>query len=373
MNFLEREFELVESLTPGLLAQLEAIPFEQKESRGNPTLEIFRRAKGPSLIVPKEYGGMGTRPVDAVRFQRAIASKAPSLALATNMHHFTVALLIDFAATSPQIRHLLRNAAENNLYLASGFAEGATAQSTLTPKMIAEPSETGYILTGSKKPCSLSHSMDILTASVGIPNEKGGYRFGVAIVPANSDGLTVRDFWASPVLAGSESDEVFLHEVFVARQNMFVPGDEVDYAAMQAKGFIWFQILTAGCYLGIGSALMLELIHSQKGTPEGRIEVACELEGAMAMLEGVGYAFQNGEQSDASVTRALFARYAIQQALMRVAADAAEMLGGIAFVSSEKMAHLIAAVRCLAFHPPSRLSVSPNLDKFLCGEPFKFV
>lgn len=373
LNFLSREFELVESLTPGLLAELDAIPFSQKESRENPTLEIFRRANGPSLIIPEAYGGMGTRPVEAIRFQRAIAASAPSLALATNMHHFTVALLTEFAVNSPQIRHLLRNTAESCLYLASGFAEGVTAQSTLMPKMIAQRSEMGYVINGSKKPCSLSHSMDILTASVGIQCPNCGPRFGVAIVPANTVGLTVEPFWSSPILAGSESDEVILHDVSVEPQNMFLPGDEIDFAAMQAGSFIWFQILTTSCYLGIGSALMTQLIQSGKGSSQERIEVACELEGAMAMLEGVAYSFQIGERGEALVTRSLFVRYAVQQALTRMAGHAAEMLGGMAFMSSDNIAYLISAVRCLAFHPPSRTAISASLDKYLCGEPFAFV
>jgi len=208
---------------------------------------------------------------------------------------------------------------------------------------------------------------------VGIPNEKGGQRFGVAIVPANTAGLSVKNFWGSPILAGSESEEVILDNVFVEKQNMVVPGDELDYAAVQAKGFIWFQLITSSCYLGVASALMKQLIQSRKGTPEGRVEVACDLEGAMSMLEGVASAFQAGDKSDALVTRALLVRYAVQQALIRAVGQAAEMLGGIAFVSSETVAYLIGAVRCLAYHPPSRSSVSASLDKYLGGEPFRFV
>lgn len=373
MNFLHREFDLVESLAPGLLAKLDAIPFSQKESRGNPTLEIFRRANATSLIIPEDYGGMGARPVEAIRFQRAIAASAPSLALATNMHHFTVALLTEFAVNSTQLRYLLRNTAGSSLYLASGFGEGSTAQSTLAPKMVAQRCDAGYLLNGSKKPCSLSHSMDVLTTSVAIHCPNCGPRFGVAIVPANTNGLTVRNFWSSPILAGAESEEVILHDVFVASQNMFLPGDEIDYAAMQAGSFIWFQLLTTSCYLGIGSALMIQLIESGKGASQDRMEVACELEGAMSMLEGVAYEFQNGERNEALVTRSLFVRYAVQQALVRMASHAAEMLGGIAFMKSENIAYLISAVRCLAYHPPSRSAVSVSLDNYLSGEAFTFV
>jgi alkylation response protein AidB-like acyl-CoA dehydrogenase len=215
--------------------------------------------------------------------------------------------------------------------------------------------------------------MDVLTASVSIPCETGGDRFGVAIIPANTAGLTIQPFWASSILAGAETEEVILKNVIVAEQNVFLPGDEMDPAAMQARSFVWFQLLTSSCYLGIGSALMVQLIQSEKGSSEGRVDVACELEGAMAMLEGGAYAFQTGELNDALVTRALFTRYAVAQALVRTASRAAEMLGGIAFVTSERIAYLLAAVRCLAFHPPSKSSVVTSLDDFLAGDSFHFV
>ena len=373
MSFLRRETSLVESITPGLLQKLEAIPFSKKESKGQAGLEIFRYANGPALVIPKDLGGMGLGPVEAVRFQRAIGAVAPSLALAVNMHHFTVALLHEYAAESPQIKYLLKNSAASNLYLASGFAEGATSQSTLTPTMTAEPAQNGYVVSGSKKPCSLAHSMDVLTASVSIPHGENDVRFGVAIIPANIQGLSVRPFWESPILAGAESEEVVLDQVSVSQENMFLPGEETDFAAMEAGSFIWFQILVSATYLGVGSALLRELLEQKKGSVEGRVDVACELEGAMATLEGVAHVLQSGERGDDLIARALFARYSVQQALVRMASHAAEMLGGVAFMSSYEISYLMSAVRCLAFHPPSKASVGKSLDGYLQGRPFRHV
>jgi alkylation response protein AidB-like acyl-CoA dehydrogenase len=373
MNFLRRENALVESLTPGLLAELEAIPFSERESSGKVSLQKFREANGPGLIIPEELGGIGTSPLQAVRFQRALGAVAPSLALAVNMHHFTVALLHEYAADSPQIRYLLKNTASSSLYLASGFAEGASSQSTLSPTMIAKPRKGGYLVSGSKKPCSLAKSMDVLTASVRIPLGKSDWRFGVAIIPANSKGLSVRRFWQSPILAGAESEEVVLDQVQVSEQNMFLPGEGTDLAAKQAGSFIWFQILVSSTYLGVGSALLRQVILRQKGSAEGRADIACELEGAMAMLEGVAHLLQAGERGDDLIARSLFVRYAVQQALVRTASRAAEMLGGVAFLTSSEISYLMSAVRCLAFHPPSKASVSESLDDYLRGKPFRHV
>ncbi|HYL05012.1 MAG TPA: acyl-CoA dehydrogenase, partial [Thermoanaerobaculia bacterium] len=67
----------------------------------------------------------------------------------------------------------------------------------------------------------------------------------------------------------------------------------------------------------------------------------------------------------------LFVRFAVQQAIERVAAHAAELLGGMAFITSPDVAYLLAASRALAFHPPSRLSVAAALDGYLAGRPMQ--
>lgn len=64
----------------------------------------------------------------------------------------------------------------------------------------------------------------------------------------------------------------------------------------------------------------------------------------------------------------LVARYAAQQALAMASDMAAELLGGIAFMRSSEIGYLLAAVRPLAYHPPSRTATAePLVDYFSAG------
>jgi hypothetical protein len=63
-------------------------------------------------------------------------------------------------------------------------------------------------------------------------------------------------------------------------------------------------------------------------------------------------------------------RYAVQGAIERVTFQAAELPGGIAFLTSNDVVWLLASARALAFHPPSRASIVMDLDGYLAGEPF---
>ena len=63
--------------------------------------------------------------------------------------------------------------------------------------MSATATEGGYLVNGSKQPCSLSRSMNLLTASVALPTETGDTQMAVLLVPRETPGLTVHPFWST--------------------------------------------------------------------------------------------------------------------------------------------------------------------------------
>jgi len=89
----------------------------------------------------------------------------------------------------------------------------------------------------------------------------------------------------------------------------------------------------------------------------------------MAGLEGVALAMPSGERGEGIPVQSLLVRFAVQQAIERASARAAELLGGMAFIGSPDVSYLLAASRALAFHPPSRLSIATPLDSYLMGNP----
>lgn len=374
MNFLKQERTVLTKFLPELDEKLAHIPLLEMEKPQNPAIQIFRELGGPGLLIPTKYKGLGATPLEAVRVQRAIATRAPSLAIATTMHHFSIATIVEMIAQSSGTGFewmLLEGIAQQNLYVASGFAEGKTGTGILSPHMQVKRTANGVTVSGSKKPCSLAISMDLLTASVSIPNKSGdGSELAVVTIPATTPGIERRPFWTNSVLAGAESDEVILHDVKVPEQLISYTGSSENLDYVQTRGFLWFELLISASYLGIASALVERTIAASKGTPSERTLLGIEVEGAMAALEGVAQSMMvgNSDQGNDQLARTLFVRYAVQRAIERVTAHAVELLGGMAFISSPEVAYLFAAARLLAFHPPSRLSISPGLDKYLAGE-----
>jgi alkylation response protein AidB-like acyl-CoA dehydrogenase len=211
--------------------------------------------------------------------------------------------------------------------------------------------------------------MDFLTASVIVPGKSGeADQLALAIIAADSPGIEVKPFWNTWVLCGAESDEVILTDVFVPEEYLFYLGNPEDLGSIMARAFTWFELFVSASYLGAASALVERVIAERRGTPSERALVAIEVEGAMAALEAVAHAIMLGWTSDTEIAQALFVRYSVQRAIERVVETSAELMGGMAFVSSGEIAYLLAASRALAFHPPSRLSMASYLDAYLAGE-----
>jgi hypothetical protein len=141
--------------------------------------------------------------------------------------------------------------------------------------------------------------------------------------------------------------------------------------AVEAGGFLWFELLVSASYLGVASALVERVLMQKRGNEGERVQLVIDIEGAMSALEGVARSMQTGDRSEDLLVQSLLVRFAVQQAIERVVARAAELLGGLAFIGSPDVAYLLAASRALAFHPPSRLSVAPAIDGYLMGEPMQ--
>ncbi|MDJ0395885.1 acyl-CoA dehydrogenase family protein [Rhodococcus sp. G-MC3] len=370
-----REREILENYVPGLLDYLDNTPLLDLESRDSDAIAKFKEFGGTSLIVPKDLGGKGASALDAVRAQRAIGSRSPSLGAATTMHHLSVASLIEFAKGATDAdRALVAALVEQNAVIASGFSEGTPGGSVFIPTMKAKRVGDNYVVNGSKKPCSLSKSMDLLMASVEVEGvgEKDGER-AVALIPAGLEGVAVTKFWDTPILAGSESDEVDLHDVEVPADLVMLNSDDDPDGIHEMTGYLWFGMLISANYLGGATILLEKMLAADKGDYEGYTRAAAEIEASVAAIESVARAVDEGERGQDISARLMFCRIAIRDALVRASSIAMESLGGIGFIKSPEIGYLAGALQAFAFHPPSRRSISETLTKYHGGDDFAFV
>lgn len=366
MGFLDTERASLDQHLPGFAERLEQAPLEDREG-GAAGIRAFRAAGGPALLVPAENKGIGATAREAVRVQRAVGSMSPSLAVGSTMHHFSIASLVETHRVSQGPEWMLLEAiATENQIVASGFAEGI-GRSVLRPTLRGTRTAQGYRLNGTKKPCSLAHSMDLLTASVLLDDEQPG----VAVVPAGTPGLRVEPFWSAPVLRGAESEAVVLEDVLVD-ESLVVAVGSIDPSSMdsvQAAGFLWFELLMTAGYLGMGSALVQRVVEEGRGSAGEQADLVSRSETAAAAVELVAADLDREGPGDALLQRALLARYTAQELNAAAVAKSVELLGGINFIRDPFVQVFADSSRCLAFHPPSRSRAAEALVAAFKGAP----
>jgi alkylation response protein AidB-like acyl-CoA dehydrogenase len=363
------ERALFERFMPGLDAELRSIPLSVLEGRENPSIALLKQARGPGLLIPKRYGGLGATAVEGARTLRAIASRAPSLGIVCTMHTFSASTLVEWALFGEEYGEvLLTGLAENSMYLASGFAEGRSGSRPLDMTMRARRAPGGgWLISGRKKPCTLTYSMDFLSCGVSIESEDGTRQRAVGLVPADSPGIERRPFWKSPILAGAESDEVILNDVHVPDDFVFVVEGSQNLDPVEVTGYVWFQLALAATYLGIVSGLVERVLLSGKGTAEERGAVVAQVEAQAAAVDGIAYGLDARDDREHLLARALATRFSLQGTIESVAMRCAELLGGMAFIGSSEVSYLLSASRALAFHPPGRIPATRAVDEYARG------
>ncbi|MEW5249686.1 acyl-CoA dehydrogenase family protein [Microbulbifer sp. 2201CG32-9] len=370
MKLLGQEIELLERYLPGLYAHLEATPLETLEGDQNPSISWYKEAGGAGLLISSDFGGAGVSAHDMIRLTRAIASKAPSLALCTTMHQFSLASLIELSRNSDGPEWMLLDGiARDKLLMCSAFAEGRAGQSILEPTMRAVWDGKNWLVSGRKQPCSLARSMDLITASVKLEKEGQHSVTGVALIPAKTAGISVEPFWKNTILAGTESDALVLDNVEVHPDLVFELGLEFEGKLddLQTYGFIWFELLLTTSYLGVAMSLAQRVFDNDRGDANARVSLATELKGVAMLLDSVAKALDDGLDRNECLAHSLIARYQVTDAIQRSIVKSVELLGGIAFIKSHEISYLSSAAQAISFHPPSRVSAINGLHSWFLG------
>jgi alkylation response protein AidB-like acyl-CoA dehydrogenase len=371
--FLAESRAVLEQFAPGLDAVLARHGLSALEAMEPYELKALMRDFGlPALWVPRTLGGGGISPYDGIRIQRAVGARSPSMAVMLTMHNFTVSFSASLADSVPPCAEMLRQVAADNLLVASAFAEGRYGAGILDSTVYVTRDGDGFKINGSKKPCTMAHCMDIITVGVAELCADGRKRTGMAILTGDYAGVSRHSFWNVPLLAAADNHELRFENVRVNSDQILLAGDDdADFAQIVAVGEViglsWFEIVATASYLGAASALAERVLSNQRIDSHERALLGSELEAAQATLDGAVRLMETASPDQSLLARVLLVRFAVQRVIERCAMHAAELAGGLAFVRDTEIIVLLAASRCLAFHPISRKAAEPMLAAWLAG------
>lgn len=344
----------LDAVAPGLAAALAGTTVADAEQDAAPVLDALRATRATAMLVPAALGGGGVAATRAVRFQVALGACAPSAAVATTMHHYKLAALGGVAADGDATAAgILRSVASRAALVASGGAESVPGRDLTSLGTRAVRDGDTYVVTGTKRPCSLSTSMDVLSLMAEV-HDPDGTRVGHAqvFVEADAPGLTRTPFWRSPVLAAAQSHAVHLDAVRVPAAQVFaLDGDTGGRFAVDC--YAWFDVLVVAAYLGAAHALAAATPPHRRGTARWARAVA----GLVRLEEQVVAAaatFDAGEDPRVRLNAALRARDAVEDELGAVGGALLQAAGGGLFATTGLYTSLAGALNAVAFHPPAR-------------------
>ncbi|MFF9818657.1 hypothetical protein [Streptomyces sp. NPDC014006] len=345
----------LDSVAGGLHAVLGARSPEEHEQDAGTAFAALKDSGATRMLVPVRCGGTGASASAAVRFQLALGSMAPSAAIATTMHHYKIAALGRVAESGDaHARAILEDIAAGAKLIASGGAESTPGRDLRTLGSWATRDGEEYLVTGLKRPCSLSRSMDTLSLMVELRAPDGtpeGY--AQAFVPADAAGVEREAFWQSPVFLSAESHAVRLSDVRVPHEGIFPLRGEVG-RRFAADCYLWFQLLISASYLGIACCLA-EATATSRRAGAGRWTAAVErIRRLEAEVLDAARAVDDGRPVGEQLNLAVRARDRVEDDLGDIGGRLLRAAGGATFARTGFYTMLAGALNAIAFHPPQR-------------------
>jgi alkylation response protein AidB-like acyl-CoA dehydrogenase len=328
--------------------------------------------------VPEEFGGLGVASVhDLIVASSRLARGDASVAIGVNMHLLPLlntvrgrelAIAKGNERSARALTAALEQIVRDGVVLAAAVSE--PAQDLTRPATIAARSDTGWRVTGRKIFCTLSPAATVLYTAVTFVDDEGAERYGYAMIPATSPGVTIHGDWDGLGMRASGSHTVSFDDVVLppsALRRGFPVGDATAFIRRNLSAGLFH----ASASLGIAESangLGVERMAARNGHADARgraliAENAIELaagRGVLARAAGLIDAHFVSHTTDDGTPQELAALFAeaqaaktfVNEAATRVVDRALELSGGAGYVNGNPIARAVRDVRAGAFMNP---------------------
>ncbi|MBD2104194.1 acyl-CoA dehydrogenase family protein [Leptolyngbya sp. FACHB-261] len=224
------------------LAQEFATTAAERDAKGGTAQherDQLRQSGLLKLMVPQEYGGIGTTWVQTLGIVREFAKVDSSIAHIFSYHHLSVVVPHLFGTPEQKERYYLQTT-RNNWFWCNAF-NPLDRRVTLT----AEGKQ--FRLNGTKSFCSGSKDSDLIPVSA---VREGDTKLAVVVVPTARAGITVHDDWDNMGQRQTDSGSITFDNVLVEASEILGPPGPFGSPFGTLRSCLT-QITFANIYLGI--------------------------------------------------------------------------------------------------------------------------
>lgn len=313
--------------------------------------DIIQKSELTGLIIPKQYGGKGLNLVDAIQIIQLVAEQAPSMSIMLCMHYHVVVTLALFTDIIPEAKQILRDAGENNALVASAFAEGVPGRDIFTSTVFSQAVEGGVVISGSKKPCTMTTVADYYATSIVDYEDENSS--GIAFVKQGQEGVKTKKFWPSELLKAADSNQVIFDNVMIPKAYMKL-GSTEEMSAMLSFGLAAFNLMISAAYMGIVTKLSKKLPEKVFGKKHIYVELYGHILQAHYSTIGLALELAQTDDPETVANKILILRYRTQKTLKDIVAIICENIGGMNYLKDPEIPYLAAVANFITFHPISR-------------------
>jgi alkylation response protein AidB-like acyl-CoA dehydrogenase len=337
------------------------------------SLAALRSTRYLAAPVPEEHGGLGVGSThDILVASSRLARGDASVAIGVNMH---------LTATMQIVRRWSMAVAAGNERRAKAFAASMEAiardevvmaaaisergQDMTRPSTRATRTAGGWRIDGDKVFCTMSPAATVLYTAVSFCDEDGNERYGYAMVPAGTPGLTVNDDWDALGMRASGSNSVSFDGVELpadALRGGFDTGDAVPYMERNLDSGLFHAAASLGIAESADEASRARPPVDARGrmlVAENAIDLAAArgvLSRAASMIDDHVAAHPTTigtrEEIAALFAEAQAAKAFINESAARVVDRALALSGGAGYVNGHPLSRAYRDVRAGSFMHP---------------------
>lgn len=221
-------------------------------------IESFAKARMLGVIIPKEYGGVGSTNLNLILVAEELGKMGTACAFPVLMNNSTAETIYHWG--SEEIRKkFIPPLCDGSSYATTAFTEPGTGSDPRALTSTATPDGDDFVLNGTKRfiTCGNKKGYGIFyMKDKGLENSKSDVT--AFIVDKSSEGYSVSEPWKLMGLEGQNCVDVFFKDVRVPKENIL--GDRGDGFQILLRWIAGERIQQAAVAVGIGQAALDESI-----------------------------------------------------------------------------------------------------------------
>jgi len=348
--------------------------------------EELKAAGFLKIAIPEEFGGLGYNLAQVCAEQRKLAYRAPSTALAINMHVYWTGIAADlYKAGDSSLQWLLEEAAKGEVF-AAGHGERGNDIPVLHSTSKAEPVSGGYKFSGHKMFGSLTpvwtymgfHGMDM--------SDPESPKVVHAFMPRSSQNYQIKETWDALGMRATRSDDTILDGTFVPNKYIVrvLPADFAGADMFIVSLFAWALVNFANVYAACaqrGFDLAIESANKKTSIALGGktmaynpmvqyniADMALELEGLMPHLDRVASDWSNGvDHGGLWPSKIVASKYHAVESAKKVMNLALDVIGGAGSARGGEFERLYRDVSMGGIHPANSILTHEIVGKTHLG------